>query len=116
MKFIISQKVEQKVWTIEISAIEATAAEVQRELEFGPIVVNAGGSFNGPPAFHNGSKLLSISTNGSFTYSQPFNGNNDPEAQEKAQVFINEMQQRIFAAKAAWNGQINTVQGIEFTA
>lgn len=116
MKFNIISSLENKVYTVQISASLPTEKEIVKAEQFGPIKVDAGGNFEGPPLFTVPPQTIIIDPRSMpFSSSTVFNGNTDTLASKKASFYINEMQRRITASKQDWDSQYDIVNSVEFT-
>lgn len=116
MDFLINPIRKNNNISVTITGTGATAEEKNQEDKFGPVMVNFGGSFSGPPPFTRGNQILPIKMDNKFVHVESFNANTDPRAEEQSKLYIQEMTNRIITAKNNWDNQYNSVVPSEFSA
>ena len=118
MDFLINPVRANNVIRVTTTGSAATATELGQQVEFGPIIVELGGAFVGPPAFNLGSRQVQIrpDTEPPLNHVETFNEQTDPRAAAKAQAYIYDITQRIITAKNEWDSLISTLTPSQFTA
>ena len=116
MDFLINPVRKNNQIAVTITGTGATADEKAQESKFGAVFINFGGSFSGPPPFVLGNSILPVKMDDKFIHVETFNATNDPKADDKAKLYIQEMTNRIITAKNQWDSQYDSVNSSEFSA
>lgn len=103
-------KVEKTIlndqFTVKLSLLDITEADVQLMAKYGAPVVDFGGSFTGPPAFTLPVSQRNLQTG--LPVQQIFDGNADPAAESKANVYDSEIRVRISTEMVTLRANVDT--------